>query len=77
MSEEKYYQLGTYTFEQFNQIHDLLCSESSEENIPDRICLCNDDKHHSPTRGSFLLTEEEAELLKNDNRIRKLPQNAA
>ena len=70
MSEEKYYQLGTYTFEQFNDIHDLLCSVSSEENIPDRICVCNDDKNHSPTRGSFLLTDEEAALLKNDNRIK-------
>ena len=70
MSEEKYYQLGTHTSEQFVEIHDLLCAETSEDNIPDRECVCHDDKIHSPTRGTFLLTEAEAELLKNDVRIK-------
>ena len=70
MSEEKYYQLGTHTKDQFFEIHDLLCDETSEENIPDRACACHDDKVHSPTRGTFLLTDEEAELLKNDDRIK-------
>ena len=67
---EKYYQLGTHTADQFFEIHDLLCSETSEENIPDRECTCHDDKIHSPTRGTFLLTDEEAAALKNDSRIK-------
>jgi len=66
---EKYYQLGTHNAEQFNEIHDLLCTETSVENIPNRVCTCHDDKVHSPTRGTFLLTDEEADLLKNDSRI--------
>jgi hypothetical protein len=67
---EKYYQLGTHNAEQFFEIHDLLCSETSEEHIPDRECACYDDKIHSPTRGTFLLTDEEAAALKNDHRIK-------
>ena len=67
---EKYYQIGTHTSEQFYEIHDLLCADSTEEHIPDRACACFDDKPHSPTRGTFLLTDEEAAMLKNDPRIK-------
>lgn len=70
MSEEKYYQLGTHTNEEFNEIHELLCHESDEEFIPNRECSCHDDKLHSPTRGTFLLTDEEANTLKNDSRVK-------
>jgi plastocyanin len=68
---EKYYQLGTNTAEQFTEVHDLLCSTTdSIANIPNRECTCHDDKLHSPTRGTFLLTDEEAAALKNDSRIK-------
>ena len=68
---EKYYQLGTHTAEQYHEIHDLLCSATDGvANIPDRSCTCHDDKVHSPTRGSFILTEEEATALKADSRIK-------
>ena len=68
---EKYYQLGTNTAEQFKEVHDLLCSTTdSISNIPDRRCTCHDDKLHSPTRGTFLLTDEEATSLQNDSRIK-------
>ena len=70
MSEEKYYQLGTHTAEQFVEVHDLLCAKTSEDYIPDRECTCYDDKLHSPTRGTFLLTDTEANLLKSDSRIK-------
>jgi plastocyanin len=70
---ERYYQLGTHTNEQWNEIHNDLCSVTSGlENIPDRACTCTDDKVHSPTRGIFLLTDEEATALKNDARIKFL-----
>ena len=67
---EKYYQLGTHTSEQFHEVHEQLCSATDGlSNIPDRECTCHDDKEHSPTRGTFLLTDEEAATLKNDSRI--------
>jgi len=68
---EKYYQLGTHTAEQYHEIHDLLCEATDGvANIPDRACTCHDDKVHSPTRGTFLLTDDEATALKADSRIR-------
>lgn len=70
---EKYYQLGTHTNEQWIEIHNELCEETSGlDNIPDRACACADEKHHSPTRGTFLLTDAEATTLKNDPRIKFL-----
>lgn len=68
---EKYYQLGTYTAEQWQEIHNDLTSETNSlSTVPDRCVECHDDKPHSPTRGIFLLTDEEAETLKNDPRIK-------
>lgn len=67
---EKYYQLGTHTAEQWQEIHDQLTSATvGLGTVPDRCVECHDDKPHSPTRGTFLLTDEEAENLKNDPRI--------
>lgn len=68
---EKYYQLGTYTAEQWCEIHnELTCESAGLSNIPDRCVECYDDKVHSPTRGTFLLTDEEAEILSNDPKIK-------
>ena len=68
---EKYYQLGTHNSEQWTEIHNELCEATSGlANIPDRACTCTDDKAHSPTRGTFLLTDEEAATLKEDPRVK-------
>ena len=68
---EKYYQLGTHTTEQWQQVHDELTTETTGlSNVPDRCVECHDDKIHSPTRGTFLLTDEEAAALKADERIK-------
>jgi len=73
MADEKYYQLGTHDAAQWLEIHNQLCEATSGiANIPDRVCTCYDDKIHSPTRGTFLLTDEEAATLKNDPRIKFL-----
>ena len=66
---EKYYQLGTHTAEQWCQIHHELTADEGVGAIPNRCVTCVDDKPHSPTRGIFLLTDEEAEALKADTRI--------
>jgi len=68
---EKYYQLGTHTAEQWQSIHDDLCGITQGlATIPNRACTCSDEKEGSPTRGIFLLTDEEAEALKADDRIK-------
>jgi len=65
----KYYQLGTHTAEQWHQVHNELIADEGVGAIPNRCVTCVDDKPHSPTRGIFLLTDEEAEALKTDPRI--------
>lgn len=68
---EKYYQIGTHNAEQWQQVHDeLTATTSGLSTIPDRCVQCHDEKAHSPTRGTFLLTEDEANALKADPRIR-------
>jgi hypothetical protein len=71
MSESKFYQLGTHTEADWDSLHAELTSEGcSCEHVPERCVTCVDNKPHSPTRGTYLLTDEEAELLKNDPRIK-------
>jgi len=53
----------------WEEIHNLLCSESSCEHIPDREVTCFDEKEHSPTRGTFILNKTEANNLKNHPHI--------
>jgi len=65
MSEQKKYTLKVESPEYWQEVHDLLCSETSCEHIPDREVSCFDEKEHSPTRGTFLLTDEEAVTLGN------------
>jgi subtilisin family serine protease len=56
--------------EYWQEIHDLLCGESSCSHIPDRVVSCTDDKLHSPTRGTFDLTADEADDLRNHEYIK-------
>lgn len=67
---EKYYQIGTHTPEQWYEIHDQLMSSEGTDTVPSRCVTCVDEKPHSPTRGTFLLTDAEAEALKADPRIK-------
>ena len=69
--EEKYYQLGTYTEEQWDSLYQEITEDGcSCEFVPGRCVVCDDEKRHSSTRGTYLLTEEEAATLKNDPRVK-------
>lgn len=71
MSEEKFYQLSTFTEEQWDELHiELVNAGNKYQTIPSRSIECVDDKLHSKTRGSYLLTAEEAEILKKDPRVK-------
>lgn len=68
---EKYYQLGTHTEAEWDELHAELTGENHRcEYVPGRCVECADDQPHSPTRGTYLLTEEEVEVLKNDSRVK-------
>ena len=62
------YTLAVTSPEDWNTIHNALIIDSNEDGIPDRKITCTDSKCHSPTRGTYDLTEEEA------NQIAKHPK---
>ena len=62
------YTLAVTSPEDWNSIHNALIVDSNEDGIPDRKVTCADSKEHSPTRGTYELTEEEA------NEIAKHPK---
>ena len=71
MSEEKFYQIGTHTQQQWQELHaELIADGNVYEAVPIRLVEVNDEKLHSPTRGTYLLTEEEAAELKKDHRVK-------
>jgi hypothetical protein len=64
--EKKYYQIVAKTPEDWEIIHNLLITNGTlEDNVPSHSCECVDDKLHSPTRSTYLLTDDEANALKN------------
>lgn len=65
----KKYTISVTEPQYWQEIHDLLCATTSCEYIPDREVCCHDEKDHSPTRGTFELTEEEVESLRNHPNI--------
>jgi hypothetical protein len=69
--EKKYYQLATHTEAEWDELNvELTDPGQVSEYVPDRAVNCVDDQLHSPTRGTYLLTDTEAEQLKNDPRIK-------
>ena len=62
------YTLAVTSPEYWNTIHVALTHDSDLDGIPDRKITCCDCKDHSPTRGTYMLTEEEAdEIAKHPN----------
>lgn len=68
---EKYYQLGTHKESDWDSLHiELINLGCDRDTVPNRKIECADDQPHSSTRGTYLLTEEEAEELKKDPRVK-------
>ena len=55
------YTLAVTSPEYWSTIHNALIVDSNEDGIPDRKITCTDSKNHSPTRGTYELTDEEVE----------------
>ena len=65
MLEKKYYEVSIIN-DNWEKIHEEICSQTCNcEHIPDEKIECYDPMYYSPTRSRYLLTEEEAEKLKN------------
>lgn len=65
MSDKKHYIVGVTSPEVWEQVHELLTKDGTlEDNIPDRSVEIADIKDHSPTRTTYLLTDEEAEMVR-------------
>ena len=68
---EKYYSLGTHTAEQWAELHaELIADGNVYASVPTRQVTVEDEKAHSLTRGSYLLTDEEATALASDERVK-------
>ena len=68
---EKYYTLGTHTAEQWTELHaELIADGNTYASVPAREVTVEDEKLHSPVRGSYLLTVEEADALAQDSRVK-------
>ena len=57
------YTLAVTSPEYWDTIHNALIVDSNEDGIPDRKVTCSDCKEHSSTRGTYLLTHEEADEI--------------
>jgi hypothetical protein len=71
MSEKKHYEVGVQSPDDWETIHELLMADGTlEDNIPKRPVELADIKDHSPTRTTYLLTDEEAELLRAHPKVK-------
>jgi hypothetical protein len=67
---EKHYVVAVKNPSDWEQIHELLTLDGTlEDNIPSRACECTNLTEHSPTRSTYLLDEQEVELLLNNDKI--------
>lgn len=70
-TQKRMYAVGCHTPEDWDHIHEvLLQDESTEDFVPCHCVECADLKEHSLTRAVYLLTDEEAEELKNHAKIK-------
>ena len=66
---KKYYAVGCYSGKDWKYIHEVLMKDGTlEDNIPCGCIQCTDLKEHSETRAVYLLTDAEAEELRNNKR---------
>ena len=64
------YTLAVTSPEYWNTIHNALIVDSNEDGIPDRKVTCSDIKEHSPTRGTYWLTEAEATIISTHPQVK-------
>ena len=69
-SEQKYYVVGCTSYKNWLIINEQLTQTGTcDPCIPERSVDCVDTKDHSPTRATYLLTDQEAQALKNNPNV--------
>ena len=75
-SVKKEYTIGCYSADDWEYIHEVMMRDGTlEDNIPNRSCECSDKFEHSPTRGTYLLDDVEAEELSRHERVEYINLN--
>lgn len=75
---KKEYYVGCYSGDDWKYVHEILTQDGTlEDNIPQDSCECCNDCRHSETRGIYLLTDTEAEQLRNHPRVHYVHINTA
>ena len=70
MSEKKRYVVGCTAPADWEHIHELLTQDGTlDDNIPTEAITSDDLKEHSPTRASYLLTDAEADLVRDHEKV--------
>ena len=70
MSEKKRYIVGCTAPADWEYIHELLTQDGTlDDNIPTESITSDDLKEHSPTRASYLLTDAEADLVRDHEKV--------
>ena len=68
---DKEYNVVCYTNEGWQTIHSLIMEENTDsEYIPSTAKICCNDKKHSPVRGTYLMTDSEAEDLRSHELVK-------
>lgn len=69
--EQKIFQLGTHTEAEWDTLnHELINQGNLSAAVPSRPVICVDQQLHSATRGTYQLTQQEADELANDPRVK-------
>lgn len=77
-NSKKEYIVGCYTPDDWIHIHEVLMQDGTlEDNIPSDSIECVNDYKHSPIRGRYLLTDDEADQLRNHDRVQYVDINGA
>ena len=67
---KKHYVVRVKSPSAWSEIHELLTTDGTLcDNVPSRCCECSDKKEYSKYRSTYLLDEEEAELLRSNNKV--------
>jgi hypothetical protein len=75
---KKEYYVGCYNADDWQYVHEILMKDGTlEDNIPNYTCECVNDCRHSDTRGIYLLTDFEAEELRNHPKVEYVNINTA
>lgn len=73
---KKEYYVGCYSSDDWVYIHEILMRDGTlEDNIPKCSCECVDECKHSPTSGSYLLTDSEVKELKIHPKVKFVELN--